>query len=510
MPVDSRILAWGNKKLKKEFRKPKQHAYLSSNTFIISPINKIKFCKKHQYYNETNEKKYNFFSINFFSKTNIDGISQNRIINLKYILINLGIIEFLLTGLKPFTRALEISNHMMIYKYLKDRKDGLNINIFKDWFEFIGDTLLVKALKNLNMSKPLPLQSLILPFILKGRDLICLAKTGSGKTLSYFLPLLNLGKFGIKNNNKIHASSVIIAPTRELVVQISRDYHPLARILGMKILCMFGGSVSSSRFYKKIQNFQILISTPRKYLNLLIVSTWKIVFNHVRLIIDEADKLFELGFETLISKLILNLRSDKQICMFTSVFPYKLEKMVNRFFTVSTKIRVGSNNFINNSISQFFEFLRIDYKITRLVEILSFWFDLGKIIIFTNTSVSCMKVFKKLKYLGYPMLFFHSQMNQVDRMVGLYSFRNAMVKILVSTSLTSRGLDFKNLNLIINYNHPTSIEDYINRIGRTGRLGNRGTSITFVTLEDIEIFNKILDIITESNTGLNNLTFLFK
>lgn len=184
--------------------------------------------------------------------------------------------------------------------------------------------------------------------------------------------------------------------------------------------------------------------------------------------------------------------------------------MVNRFFTVSTKIRIGSNNFINNSISQFFEFLRIDYKITRLVEILSFWFDLGKIIIFTNTSVCCMKVFKKLKYLGYPMLFFHSQMNQVDRMITLYSFRNALVKILVSTSLTSRGLDFKNLNLIINYNHPTSIEDYINRIGRTGRLGNRGTSITFVTTKEIEIFNKILDIITGSNAGLNNLTFLFK
>lgn len=327
MPVDSRISAWGKKKLKKEFRKPKQHAYLSSNTIVFIPTNKIKFLKKHQHYNDTNEKKYNFFSINFFSKTNIYGISQNRVINLKFILINLGIIEFLLTGLKPYTRALEISNHKMIYKYLKDRKDGFNINIFKDWFEFIGDTMLVKALKKLNMSNPLPLQSIILPFILKGKDLICLAKTGSGKTLSYFLPLLNLGKFGIRNNNKIHACSVIIAPTRELVVQISRDYFPLAHTIGMKILCMFGGSVSRSSFYKKIQNFQILISTPRKYLNLLIVSTWKIVFNHVRLIIDEADKLFELGFETLISKLILNLRTDKQLCMFTSVFPYKVKKI---------------------------------------------------------------------------------------------------------------------------------------------------------------------------------------
>mmetsp|Transcript_24201 Transcript_24201/g.47414 ORF Transcript_24201/g.47414 Transcript_24201/m.47414 type:complete len:179 (+) Transcript_24201:796-1332(+) len=174
----------------------------------------------------------------------------------------------------------------------------------------------------------------------------------------------------------------------------------------------------------------------------------------------------------------------------------------------SLKIRIGGFKELNEKIHQFFEFIMENKKTERLLEILSYWFDLGKIIVFTNTLRSAFKLYEFLIVAGYDPLILHSKLESSKRLRTLFIFKNSLHKILIATSLVSRGLDFFNLNLIVNFEVPISFQDYVNRIGRTGRIGNKGTAITFIGKSEKKI-NLIFKKINILNNGLENISIIY-
>mmetsp|Transcript_2870 Transcript_2870/g.5494 ORF Transcript_2870/g.5494 Transcript_2870/m.5494 type:complete len:205 (-) Transcript_2870:3108-3722(-) len=203
------------------------------------------------------------------------------------------------------------------------------------------------------------------------------------------------------------------------------------------------------------------------------------------------------------------MRNDKQISVFCSFLPYNIELNIRRYQFKSLKIRIGGFRELNDKIHQFFEFVIGNRKTDRLIEVLSYWFDFGKIIVFTNTLKTAFKIYEFLVQKGYDPLILHSKLENSRRIKSLFVFKNSIHKILIATSLASRGLDFFNLNLIINFDVPTSFQDYINRIGRTGRIGNKGTAITFIGRKEKKI-NMIFKKINNLNNGLENISIIYE
>lgn len=197
------------------------------------------------------------------------------------------------------------------------------------------------------------------------------------------------------------------------------------------------------------------------------------------------------------------------LCLITFFDKLKIEINVRKYQLNPLKIKIGGFKELNDKICQFFDFITENKKLNRLLEILSYWFDFGKIIIFTNTLKNAFKLHVFLSTKGYEPLILHSNLKNVERLKTLYIFKNSLYKILIATSLASRGLDFFNLNLVINFEVPTSFQDYINRIGRTGRIGNKGTAITFVKKNEKKI-NYILKKINDLNNGLENISILYE
>mmetsp|Transcript_20882 Transcript_20882/g.51193 ORF Transcript_20882/g.51193 Transcript_20882/m.51193 type:complete len:366 (+) Transcript_20882:406-1503(+) len=365
----------------------------------------------------------------------------------------------------------------------------------------------MKRLNDHGIKFPLPLQSLIIPNLIKGKDIICVAKTGSGKTLCFIIPVIYRLNFHIKNN---YIKTLVISPTRELTQQIGRELYCLVSGSDINIGCVYGGSEMKPFLNTGLESTSIIVTTPGKLIEISGQNKGLKFWNIQYFVIDEADKIFDLGFEFQIKRILVNTRIDCQFSLYTSFLSSKIEEQLNYFLKLPIRFKVGSTHSLNPLVSQFFELTQKDKKYRRLVEILSFWYDLGKTIIFVNEFKELVTLKDNLLKEGYRTLILHSKTSNIDRIISIYSFRNSIINILLSTSIGSRGLDFKNLNLVINYNVPKTIHEYINRIGRTGRNGKHGTSITFFLHEERSYLDSVFKKIVQSNAGFHNISLLIR
>lgn len=174
------------------------------------------------------------------------------------------------------------------------------------------------------------------------------------------------------------------------------------------------------------------------------------------------------------------------------------------------RFKIGSTSLFSPLISQFFEFIQESKKYDRLLEIMSFWYELGKSIIFLNNFNELTKLKNNLSLAGYKTVILHSKLSDIDRMITLFSYRNSIINVLLSSTISSRGLDFKKVNLVVNYTVPLSIQDYVNQIGRTGRNGEKGTSITFIYPSERMHIQTIIKQISNNNVALNNISFIIR
>jgi len=356
----------------------------------------------------------------------------------------------------------------------------------KSWHQTGLASKILETIKKMNFEKPMPIQAQALPVIMSGRDCIGIAKTGSGKTLAFVLPMLR----HIKDQPPVVAGDgpigLIMAPTRELVQQIHSDIKKFAKILGLRCVPVYGGSGVAQQISELKRGAEIVVCTPGRMIDILCTSSGKItnLRRVTYLVMDEADRMFDMGFEPQITRIVQNIRPDRQTVLFSATFPRQVEILARKVLNKPVEIQVGGRSVVNKDILQLVEVRPDNERFLRLLEILGEWYEKGKILIFVHSQEKCDSLFKDLLRHGYPCLSLHGAKDQTDRESTISDFKSNVCNLLVATSIAARGLDVKELELVINFDVPNHYEDYVHRVGRTGRAGRKGCAITFISEEE--------------------------
>ncbi|KAI4839733.1 pre-mRNA-processing ATP-dependent RNA helicase PRP5 [Plasmodium brasilianum] len=365
---------------------------------------------------------------------------------------------------------------------------------------------ILPILEKKNFKKMFNIQMQTIPALMCGRDVIAIAETGSGKTLSYLFPLIRhvLHQPPLRKNDG--PIGIILTPTRELSIQVKNEAKVYCDSVSLKILAVYGGSNIGKQLNTLKRGVEILVGTPGRIIDILTISNCKVTnLNRVSFVVlDEADRLLDLGFESQIHSILNNCRKDKQTAMISATFPNYIQTLAKKLLYKPIEIIVGEKGKTNNNIYQFVEVLDESKKIFRLLKLLGEWVKYGLILIFVNKQLEADVLYLELFKYDYKTLVLHGGQDQADRQCTLQNFKNEQNKILIATSVMARGIDIKNIILVINYECPDHIEDYIHRIGRTGRSNNIGYAYTFITPNE---HSKAYDIY---NLIKNNIYYLNK
>ncbi|CAM0911181.1 unnamed protein product [Alopecurus aequalis] len=356
----------------------------------------------------------------------------------------------------------------------------------KTWIQSGLTSKLLDTIKKLGFEKPMPIQAQALPVIMSGRDCIGVAKTGSGKTLAFVLPMLR----HVKDQPPVVPGDgpigLIMAPTRELVVQIYSDIKKFSKVLGINCVPIYGGSGVAQQISELKRGAEIVVCTPGRMIDILCTSNGKITnLRRVSfLVLDEADRMFDMGFEPQITRIVQNTRPDRQTVLFSATFPRQVEILARKVLTKAVEIQMGGRSVVNKDITQLVEVRPESERFFRLLELLGEWFAKGKILVFVHSQDKCDALLKELFQHGYPCLSLHGGKDQNDRESTLADFKSNICSLLIATSVAARGLDVKDLELVINYDVTNHYEDYVHRVGRTGRAGRKGCAVTFISEEE--------------------------
>ncbi|CDZ98160.1 p-loop containing nucleoside triphosphate hydrolase protein [Phaffia rhodozyma] len=348
----------------------------------------------------------------------------------------------------------------------------------------------LEVIKRLGYSSPTAIQAQAIPSIMSGRDVIGVAKTGSGKTIAFLLPLLR----HIKDQRPLESGegpmAVIMTPTRELALQIVRECKPFAKVLGITAMCAYGGSPISEQIAELKKGAEIVVCTPGRMIDLLTANSGRVT-NLKRvtyMVLDEADRMFDMGFEPQVMKIINNVRPDRQVVLFSATFPKQMDGLARKILQKPLEVTVGGRSVVAKEITQVVEVRTEDTKFHRLLELLGETYqteedlDTKRTLIFVERQESADNLLLELHQRAYRRAnSLHGGKEQVDRDQTITHFKSGVIPIVIATSVAARGLDIKQLVLVINYDVPNHMEDYVHRAGRTGRAGNKGTCVTFIT-----------------------------
>ncbi|WP_317163641.1 DEAD/DEAH box helicase [Mucilaginibacter aquatilis] len=359
---------------------------------------------------------------------------------------------------------------------------------FKD-FNF--NEQLTEGLLSMGYKTPTAIQQSAIPVVMEGKDVIACAQTGTGKTASYLLPVLNL--IGEHPNHQIKA--LILAPTRELAQQIDQQVEGLAYFTEISSQAIFGGGdgIAYEQQRRGIDNkVDILIATPGRLISFLASGSLKL--NHLQyLILDEADRMLDMGFQEDIMRIISHLPAKRQTLLFSATMPGKIRQLARTILNEPEQINIAISQPASGINQQIYK-VHDEQKTKLLVSILKSG-AFNSIIIFSSTKDRVKSLNKELKATGLKVDAFHSDIKQSEREDILLDFKNKTLPIIIGTDALSRGIDVEGIDLVVNYDVPPDPEDYIHRIGRTARAATTGTAITFVNQRDFRRFQSIQQLI---------------
>lgn len=353
------------------------------------------------------------------------------------------------------------------------------------WSQFGLPVPTMNVINNLGYDKPTSIQAQAIPAIMSGRDVIGVAKTGSGKTMAFLLPLFRQIKDQRPLSSHEGPMALVMTPTRELAVQIYRECRPFLKALDLRAVCAYGGSPIKEQIADLKRGAEIVVCTPGRMIDLLAANSGRVI-NLQRvtyLVLDEADRMFDMGFEPQVMKIINNVRPDKQTVLFSATFPRQMEVLARKTLKKAVEIIVGARSVVAPEITQIVEVRAENTKFTRTLELLGEFYNNtpdARVLIFVDRQESADLLLRDLMTRGYPCLSIHGGKDQVDRDSAIADFKSGVTSLLIATSIAARGLDVKQLKLVINFDAPNHMEDYVHRVGRTGRAGNTGTAVTFV------------------------------
>uniref|UniRef100_A0A672ZKQ7 Probable ATP-dependent RNA helicase DDX46 n=1 Tax=Sphaeramia orbicularis TaxID=375764 RepID=A0A672ZKQ7_9TELE len=364
----------------------------------------------------------------------------------------------------------------------------------KTWVQCGVSMKILNALKKHSYEKPTPIQAQAIPAIMSGRDLIGIAKTGSGKTIAFLLPMFR----HIMDQRPLEESegpiSVIMTPTRELALQITKECKKFSKPLGLRVVCVYGGTGISEQIAELKRGAEIIVCTPGRMIDMLGANSGRVtnLRRVTYVVLDEADRMFDMGFEPQVMRIVDNVRPDRQTVMFSATFPRAMEALARRILSKPIEVQVGGRSVVCSDVEQHVLVIEEDKKFLKLLEILGHYQEKGSVIIFVDKQEHADGLLKDLMKASYPCMSLHGGIDQYDRDSIINDFKNGACRLMVATSVAARGLDVKQLILVVNYSCPNHYEDYVHRAGRTGRAGNKGYAYTFITEDQVRYAGDII------------------
>lgn len=357
--------------------------------------------------------------------------------------------------------------------------------------DFQFDSKLQEGLDSMGYAKPTPIQEQAIPVILQNKDIIACAQTGTGKTAAYILPVLHK----IINTDHRHLNTLVIAPTRELAQQIDQQIEGFAYFCGVSSIPVYGGGDGATWDQQRKaldHGADIVIATPGRLIALLAGGTVKL--EHLKhLILDEADRMLDMGFYEDIVRIISYLPAERQTLLFSATMPPRIRQLANKILRNPVEVSIAIAKPAEGILQQ--AYLTYDtQKVPLLRQILTSG-SYNSVIVFCSTKENVKKLEHTLHKAGLPVKAFHSDLEQAEREDILRAFKSKQVSILVGTDVLSRGIDVEGISLVVNFDVPPDPEDYVHRIGRTARAETTGTAITFISDKDQRRFFTIENMI---------------
>lgn len=380
-------------------------------------------------------------------------------------------------------------------KSLAIRVSGFDVSKPIKLFEDCGfSTALMNAISKQGYEKPTPIQCQALPIVLSGRDIIGIAKTGSGKTAAFVLPMI----VHIMDQPEIEKEEgpigVICAPTRELAHQIYLEARKFAKPYNLRAAAVYGGVSKHDQFKELKAGCEIVVATPGRLIDLLKMKALKML-RATYLVLDEADRMFDLGFEPQIRSIVGQIRPDRQTLLFSATMPYKVERLAREILTDPIRVTVGEVGRANEDITQLVHVIPSDAeKMPWLLEKLPSLIDDGDVLVFASKKATVDEIESQLVQKGFKVAALHGDKDQASRMDTLQKFKSGIYHVLVATDVAARGLDIKSIKSVVNYDIAKDMDMHVHRIGRTGRAGDKdGTAYTLITLKEARFAGELVN-----------------
>ncbi|HEX6161457.1 MAG TPA: DEAD/DEAH box helicase, partial [Thermoanaerobaculia bacterium] len=338
---------------------------------------------------------------------------------------------------------------------------------------------LLQAIEEIGYATPTPIQSGAIPHILQKADLIGIAQTGTGKTAAFVLPLLHrLTEMPTARQPRV----LIVAPTRELALQIDENVRALAKHLPFRMATIFGGVGERPQIDAVRRGVDIVVATPGRLLDLM--QQRHVSLESVKmLVLDEADRMLDMGFLPQIRRIVNAVPRERQTLLFSATLSKDIEKLTGEFLRAPKTVEIGRRSNPADTVAQFLYPVTKSRKVDLLVTLLR---DaaLDSVLVFSRTKHGADKIARKLAQANITSATLHSNRSQSQRVAALNAFKAGRVRVLVATDIAARGIDVEGISHVINFDFPMHAEDYVHRIGRTGRAEAIGDAISFVTPED--------------------------
>ncbi|MDD4981051.1 MAG: DEAD/DEAH box helicase [Candidatus Omnitrophica bacterium] len=332
---------------------------------------------------------------------------------------------------------------------------------------------ILDILERIKFKVPTPIQRKAIPLAITGKDVIGIAQTGTGKTHAFVIPMVQMlaQKKGI---------GLVLAPTRELAIQIDEAFRGIAPAFGMRTACLIGGAPMLPQVQALRKNPRVVIATPGRLLDHM--SQWNIMPNEVAmLVLDEADRMLDMGFAPQINKILRFLPKERQTMLFSATIPKEIMEMAAKYMKLPVCIEIAPSGTTAEHVTQELFIVKREAKQQLLGKLLTQY--QGSVLLFSRTKYNARKLCRAIRDMGHSVAEIHSNRSLSQRREALEGFRAGRYKVLVATDIAARGIDVSGIELVINYDLPEDAQNYVHRIGRTARAGHKGHAISFATPE---------------------------
>ena len=359
-----------------------------------------------------------------------------------------------------------------------------------------------KNLDKMGFKRPTDIQFKSIPSILKGEDVLAIAQTGTGKTAAFAIPVLNILQERKRNRRTDGIKCVVMVPTRELAIQITEVFKAIGKKTRLEVFCVFGGVEQDPQIAKLQDGIDILVTTPGRMFDL--VSQGHMKLHRVEmLILDEADHMLDLGFIKDIRDLIKFLPKRRQTLFFSATINPKIKKLAYSLIDNNAiRIQLSPRDPVTQNVDHSVAFVDMDDKRFFLERLINEHNE-KKILVFVRTKVRAERVAKAMERVDIQTMTIHSEKEQKDRFKVMDKFKSGEVKVLIATDVTARGIDFPNVQYVVNYDLPEKVENYVHRIGRTGRGKDRGYAVSFCSPKEREMLIDIEEFIHKKIKVMN-------